>query len=360
LDPSFAILRDPIPRPRPDRVPPPFLAQAAIASSAELELGNVMQLDVAERGIVAAFFEMLKDKSWAHASSADGTDVFKLPGERIHRIMGITRTDATPEQVLTFFSDPHNFDEHFKILDDMFKSGSVVKIGGAREAAALAALAASESEKMLLKKNNDESQPPRDRSGNFPALGLGFGVGKKTVGSDRFGNDQGSHLATDDLGFFQGLGKRIDDAFAKTAGREKRLNDQAAVFAAGLGTKKNEESPSSLAALDALPDATTDATRDALMSDALSATYSSHDASSSGSPFDESFAFGAGASESAADFSKTLAALPIDQNFVDRPGHALLHGTFRLPSLVPDRDFIWDQVAMRLPTGKYFPFTTFY
>jgi hypothetical protein len=243
LDPSFAILRDPIPRPRPDRVPPPFLAQAAIASSAELELGNVMQLDVAERGIVAAFFEMLKDKSWAHASSADGTDVFKLPGERIHRIMGITRTDATPEQVLTFFSDPHNFDEHFKILDDMFKSGSVVKIGGAREAAALAALAASESEKMLLKKNKDESQPPRDRSGNFPALGLGFGVGKKTVGSDRFGNDQGSHLATDDLGFFQGLGKRIDDAFAKTAGREKRLNDQAAVFAAGLGTKKTKSRP---------------------------------------------------------------------------------------------------------------------
>ena len=89
-----------------------------------------MRVDAEERGIVAQFFAMLKDKSWSHASSADGTDVFKLPGERIHRIMGVTRTDATPEEVLTFFSDPRNFDEHFKILDDMFKSGSVVKIGG--------------------------------------------------------------------------------------------------------------------------------------------------------------------------------------------------------------------------------------
>jgi hypothetical protein len=38
--------------------------------------------------------------------------------------------------------------------------------------------------------------------------------------------------------------------------------------------------------------------------------------------------------------------------FVDRPGHALLHGTFKLPSVVPDRDFVWDQVALRLPTGS--------
>ena len=37
---------------------------------------------------------------------------------------------------------------------------------------------------------------------------------------------------------------------------------------------------------------------------------------------------------------------------MDRPGHALLHGTFRLPSVVPDRDFVWDQVALRLPTGS--------
>ena len=36
----------------------------------------------------------------------------------------------------------------------------------------------------------------------------------------------------------------------------------------------------------------------------------------------------------------------------DLPGHALLHGTFRLPAIVPDRDFIWDQVALRLPTGS--------
>ena len=36
-----------------------------------------MRVD-AEGGIVAQFFAMLKDKSWSHAPSADGTDVFKL------------------------------------------------------------------------------------------------------------------------------------------------------------------------------------------------------------------------------------------------------------------------------------------
>jgi hypothetical protein len=56
----------------------------------------------------------------------------------------------------------------------------------------------------------------------------------------------------------------------------------------------------------------------------------------------------------------TLAALPSAQSdamgaavgaappllrFKDRAGHALLHGTFRLPSVIPDRDFIWDQAG---------------
>jgi hypothetical protein len=126
-----------------------------------------MRVDAEERGIVAQFFAMLKDKSWSHASSADGTDVFKLPGERIHRIMGVTRTDATPEEVLTFFSDPRNFDEHFKILDAMFKSGSVVKIGGAGWTEAPEILS-EESAEINGARNRNARDPPR--VGNFAAL----------------------------------------------------------------------------------------------------------------------------------------------------------------------------------------------
>ena len=57
-----------------------------------------MRVDAEERGIVAQFFAMLKDKSWSHATSADGTDVFKLPGERIHRIMGVTPRTRRPRR----------------------------------------------------------------------------------------------------------------------------------------------------------------------------------------------------------------------------------------------------------------------
>ena len=89
-----------------------------------------MRIEEAERDTVRQFFTMLGDGGWSHSGASDGTDIFKLPGERIHRIMGVTRTTATPEEVLTFFSEPKNFDKHFKILDEMFKDGAVVKIGG--------------------------------------------------------------------------------------------------------------------------------------------------------------------------------------------------------------------------------------
>ena len=34
-----------------------------------------------------------------------------------------------------------------------------------------------------------------------------------------------------------------------------------------------------------------------------------------------------------------------------RPGHAILRGAFRLPSVIRDRDFVWEQLTMKLPNG---------
>ncbi|OUS44242.1 hypothetical protein BE221DRAFT_206909 [Ostreococcus tauri] len=34
-----------------------------------------------------------------------------------------------------------------------------------------------------------------------------------------------------------------------------------------------------------------------------------------------------------------------------RPGHAILRGAFRLPSIIRDRDFVWEQLTMKLPNG---------
>ena len=34
-----------------------------------------------------------------------------------------------------------------------------------------------------------------------------------------------------------------------------------------------------------------------------------------------------------------------------RPGHAILRGTFKLPSIIRDRDFVWEQLTMKMPNG---------
>jgi hypothetical protein len=276
-----------------------------------------MRVDAEERGIVAQFFAMLKDKSWSHASSADGTDVFKLPGERIHRIMGVTRTDATPEEVLTFFSDPRNFDEHFKILDAMFKSGSVVKIGGAGWTEAPEILS-EESAEINGARNRNARQT---RVGNFAAL---------SVGGDDEGNLKASVSGMLGRLRVSELGAKIEEAFSKVKKSEKEGKQK---------TLSGADDVSAASRVANLPSAQTNATRDALARmDALS-SLGPNDLDSDDIT-----------KESVSDLIASVETRVL--KFVDRPGHALLHGTFKLPSVVPDRDFVWDQVALRLPTGS--------
>ena len=271
-----------------------------------------MRVDAEERGIVAQFFAMLKDKSWSHASSADGTDVFKLPGERIHRIMGVTRTDATPEEVLTFFSDPRNFDEHFKILDDMFKSGSVVKIGGAgwTETPEIPPEATAEI-------HGARNRNARLR--NFAALSFG--------GDDEENRSEASVSGVLGRLRVSELGAKIEEAFSRVTGDKERRQKTKTLFGA--------DDVSAASRVANLPSAQTRATSDALAR--MDAFSSPNDADS----------------DELTSVSDLIASVETRElKFVDRPGHALLHGTFRLPSVVPDRDFVWDQVALRLPTGS--------
>ncbi|ACO64900.1 predicted protein [Micromonas commoda] len=245
---------------------------ADIRNSAEMELANVMRIEEAERDTVRQFFTMLGDGGWSHSGASDGTDIFKLPGERIHRIMGVTRTTATPEEVLTFFSEPKNFDKHFKILDEMFKDGAVVKIGGQG-----LELAASGSRQRMHK------------LGNFAALSIG--------GKDRSGPTDLSDVADGAIGLLDKARRSPVGIKLQSFVRSKILKEHGAA--------------STIASLPS--------SQDAAIGEALAA--------------------GPGASFR-------------EGQFKDLPGHALLHGTFRLPAIVPDRDFIWDQVALRLPTGS--------
>uniref|UniRef100_A0A7R9XU40 START domain-containing protein n=1 Tax=Micromonas pusilla TaxID=38833 RepID=A0A7R9XU40_MICPS len=234
-----------------------------ICASVETELAHVSRVDEVERDIVTKFFGMLTSKEWKHSTTSNGTDIFKLPGERIHRIMGVTRTEASPEEVLGFFSDPQNFKKHFTILDDMFKEGSVVKIGG---------------QGLGL----DATGERLHKLGKFAALSIG---GKERVGP------------TDPKEFAVSLLNKI----RRSPGGQK---------IEGL-IKKHAGDKGAVAALGELPSSQTSA----LAQTSIRAEFK-------------------------------------DGQFKDLPGHALLHGTFRLPSIVPDRDFVWDQVAMRLPTGS--------
>ena len=233
-----------------------------------------MRIEEAERDTVRQFFTMLGDGGWSHSGASYGTDIFKLPGERIHRIMGVTRTTATPEEVLTFFSEPKNFDKHFKILDEMFKDGAVVKIGGQG-----LGLAASGSRQRMHK------------LGNFAALSIG--------GKDRSGPTDLSDVADGAIGL-------LDKARRSPVG----IKLESFVRSKMRGAKEHGAA-STIASLPSSQDA----------------------------GIGEALAAGPGASFR-------------EGQFKDLPGHALLHGTFRLPAIVPDRDFIWDQVALRLPTGS--------
>jgi hypothetical protein len=125
------------------------------------------------------------------------------------------------------------------------------------------------------------------------------------------------------------LGAKIEEAFSRVKKSEKE-GKQKTLFGA-------DDVSAPMSRVANLPSAQSNATRDAL---ARMDAFSSPDDSDSDDI----------TKESVSDLIASVETRVL--KFVDRPGHALLHGTFKLPSVVPDRDFVWDQVALRLPTGS--------
>lgn len=216
--------------------------------------------------------------------------------------MGVTSCNASPEEVLHFFSEPKNFKKNFSILDDMFKDGAVIKVGG---------------DGLEL-----DATGPRQRlhkPGNFAALSIG--------GKDRSGPTDPNDLADGAIGYFSKLrrsvpGKKIESYLRRRQERYGRRGDDVSIAASTIA-----ELPSS---------------QDAALGVTLASSFSSSSSAASSSSSSSASGSGDGGGGGGESFGQ----------FKDRPGHALLHGTFKLPSVIPDRDFIWDQVAMRLPTGS--------
>ena len=80
---------------------------------------------------VDEYFTMLSNPNWrldaVRTTVYGGPDleVWRLPGEKIHRIMGVTDVDATPDICMEYFKDTEKvFSKLFPKIDQMFKGGA--------------------------------------------------------------------------------------------------------------------------------------------------------------------------------------------------------------------------------------------
>lgn len=94
-----------------------------------------------ERQRTAEFFKTFASDKWRlEEDRSDGTEVWRLPGARIHTIMGIHTVNAAPKTALDMFSDPKAvFTRVFPRVDTMFIAGQVLetKTGGETLCAAI-------------------------------------------------------------------------------------------------------------------------------------------------------------------------------------------------------------------------------
>lgn len=83
-----------------------------------------------ERQRAHDFFTTFASDRWRFEElREDGTEVWRLPGARIHTIMGIQRVNASPSLALKLFNDPVAvFTRLFPRIDKMFLSGRVLEI----------------------------------------------------------------------------------------------------------------------------------------------------------------------------------------------------------------------------------------
>jgi hypothetical protein len=77
---------------------------------------------------VSKFFETFASDGWRFEEERpDGTEVWRLPGARIHTIMGVKDVNASPGLALDMFADPRSvFVKVFPRVDTMFIKGMVM------------------------------------------------------------------------------------------------------------------------------------------------------------------------------------------------------------------------------------------
>jgi hypothetical protein len=200
---------------------------------------------------------------WRRASDADGARVYRRASasaaSRAHQVLGVTETRASADEVFAFFSEASAFDEHFKILDDMFKGGDVLS----------------------YRLYDDMVKTTGGEGGAVERAGAGGGEGAKTRRRARGLWNRGAN--------FGELFERLERS-AKAKARDAK--------ARGTG-RASEGNRSAMETIESVPPERPDA-------------------------------------------SNPLGC---------RPGHAILRGTFRLPSIIRDRDFVWEQLTMKMPNG---------
>jgi len=79
------------------------------------------------------YFHMMKDDRWRLVCLKDGAQVWRLPGERVHRVMGVADVDQSIHRFVEYFKDPKwMFANLFPRVDLMFVKGKVLSHNAAR------------------------------------------------------------------------------------------------------------------------------------------------------------------------------------------------------------------------------------
>jgi len=98
------------------------------AAFASEELSALGGTGAAEDAVGAEWFDAFQSGSWKVDGVYNGTEVWRLPGERIHRIMGVRDVEGvTPLEAMDLFKDTAKiFERLFPLVDPMFCRGSVL------------------------------------------------------------------------------------------------------------------------------------------------------------------------------------------------------------------------------------------
>eukprot|EP00854_Cymbomonas_tetramitiformis_P020825 gene20825-24962_t len=102
---------------------------------AQEELSRAWMYKPEARERVKEYFEMMQDQNWKLEKVNGDMETWRLPGEQVHRIMGVKHVNATPSLCMQYFEDPKAvFTKLFPKIDLMFSEGKVLNVGAKGQA----------------------------------------------------------------------------------------------------------------------------------------------------------------------------------------------------------------------------------